>query len=81
VEKYRPATIDDLQQQDQVVSTLKNAIKTGNVGRPLPASVSSFCWLPPALPAIACAFLAFLKQTARVPAARNLSRGLRTYRR
>ncbi len=39
VEKYRPATIDDLQQQDQVVSTLKNAIKTGNVGRPQPASV------------------------------------------
>jgi len=31
VEKYRPATIDELQQQDQVVSTLKNAIKTGNL--------------------------------------------------
>lgn len=31
VEKYRPQTIDDVVQQDEVVRTLRKSIETGNV--------------------------------------------------
>ena len=31
VEKYRPATIEDVAHQEQVVDTLRNALATGNV--------------------------------------------------
>ena len=40
VEKYRPATIDDVAHQDAVCSTLKNALTTGNVLPPSPAQHS-----------------------------------------
>merc|ERR1719198_641931 len=31
VEKYRPSTIDDIAQQDEVVSSLRNSLKTGEL--------------------------------------------------
>ena len=31
VEKYRPKTVDDVSQQQQVISTLKGAIKSGSL--------------------------------------------------
>jgi hypothetical protein len=51
VEKYRPATIDDVAHQDQVCTTLKNALTTGNVTASSPASRLFARFV---LPGIAC---------------------------